>query len=84
MIIEVLKVKKITKHTEIIWKLYQIVYIIVENIQLPCSENIPKYGKTMEKPKTVDHHGGALVIHPYLLIATNYAISEFLKILKME
>lgn len=38
----------------------------------------------MEKPKTVDHHGGALVIHPYLLIATNYAISEFLKILKME
>lgn len=59
------------------------VYITVENVRIRCLKNILNFGNMMEKPKTADHHG-VMVIHPDLVIATNYAIIGNFQNLKTE
>ena len=38
----------------------------------------------MEKPKTVDHHGGAMVLHLDLVLAINHSILDIFQNFKME
>ncbi len=51
---------------------------------LPCSKNIFKFKNTVEKPKTVEHCGGATVIDPELVIAINHSILGIFQNFKME
>src|ERR1700689_757635 len=51
---------------------------------LPCSKNIFKFKKTVEKLKTVEHCGGATVIDPELVIAINHSILGIFQNFKME
>jgi hypothetical protein len=43
-----------------------------------------KFGNTTKKPKTVEHHGGAMVMHRDVVIAINHSILGIFQNFKTE